>query len=90
MSPRTTLLGLVALVAGLVTMVTSGGTAVTVVGVVLVTVGGAAVVAAGALGVRAKDPVKAEAAMRAKDTAEGSTLKRSGEQGQWQRTSAGL
>lgn len=90
MTPRSTLLGLVALIAGLVALVIAGGTAVTVVGVVFVTVGGAMLVAAGALGVRAKDPIKAEAARHAKNAAEGAAMKRSGEHGQWQRTSAGL
>ena len=90
MTPRNTLLALVALIAGLMILATTSETVLTLAGVVLVTVGGIVLVAAGALEVRAKDPVKAEAAKHAKDTTEGAAMKRSGEHGQWQRTSAGL
>ena len=90
MTPRTTLLGFAAVGGGLLLLAMSAVPVLAVVGGVLVALGGVILVAAGALGVRAKDPVRADAAGRATDAAEGAAMKTSGVQGQWQRTSAGL
>ena len=90
MTPRTTLLGLGAAIVGLAVLTATAGTLLAVLGGVLLTVGAVVVVAAAALGVRAKDPVQAAAAEHARKVADGAAMKRSGEQGQWQRTTAGL
>ncbi len=89
MTPRTTLLGIVALLAGVATLVITDGVMVTGLGVVLLLVGVGITAAAGLLGLRTGDPGRASVAEHAKEAADTAGLKRASETGRWPRIIGG-
>ena len=89
MTPRTTLVGIVALLVGGAILVVTDGVVVTVLGVALLVVGLVIVAAAGLLGLRTADPGKANAAEEAKEAADSAGLKRASETGRWPRVIGG-
>ncbi len=89
MTPRTTALGIVALLAGVAILVITDGVMVTAAGVGLLVIGGGITVAAGLLGLHTEDPGKAGAAEQAKEAADTAGLKRASETGRWPRIIGG-
>ena len=89
MTPRSTSVGIVALLAGLATLMVTDGVLVTVLGTVLLVVGLGVVTAAGLLGLRTVHPSKAAAAEQAKEAADSAGTKRASETGRWPRVIGG-
>lgn len=89
MTTRAAALGLLAVAAGIAVLNLADGFASTAVAVVLLVLGTGALIATGLFGLRTGDPVKTDAALRAKDEADSAAMKRASETGRWPRVIGG-
>lgn len=89
MTVRSTALGVLALFGGVAMMWFAGGGVLTVVGAVSAVLGLTVVSVAGLFGMRTADPVRAQAAIDAKDAANTAEMKRASETGRWPRVIGG-
>ena len=89
MTTRAASLGLLAVAVGIAVLNLADGLASSAVAVVLLVLGAGTLVATGLLGLRTGDAVKSDAALRAKDEADGAAMKRASETGRWPRVIGG-
>lgn len=89
MTVRTASLGLLAVAAGLVLLNLTDGAAPTFMAVGLLVIGASIAVLAGLLGLRPRDAVRTDDALRAKDAADSAAMKRASETGRWPRVIGG-
>lgn len=89
MTVRATALGVLALFGGVATMWFADGGVLDIIGAVSTVLGFAAVSLAGLFGMRTADPVRAQAAIDAKDAANTAEMQRASETGRWPRVIGG-